>query len=64
MSGKGDSGPSVPPRGRIYDQARELQALAAIAVDCAGQGRAANLARAVATLDKMRAVLGPGQDVA
>jgi len=64
MLAQSDIGPSAPPRGRLYAQARELQALAAIAVDCAGQGRAANLARAVATLDQMRAVLGPGLDAA
>lgn len=60
MSVQSDLGPNGQPRWRIYQQARELRALAELALECAAKGPGGDLPRAVATLDRMRAVLGEG----
>jgi hypothetical protein len=58
MSAQSDIGPSGPPAWRVVSLARELAALASLAGDCARQGPKQDLQRAVATLDRMRAILG------
>ena len=58
MSIQSDLGPTVLPRWRVYKQARELAALAALAVELSIDGPRADVPRALATLDRMRAVLG------
>ena len=53
-----DIGPTAPARWRVYAQARELQALAALAVELSADTRGCDLPRALGTLDRMRAILG------
>jgi hypothetical protein len=58
MSVQDDIGPSAVARWRVYRDARELQALAALACDLAADSPRADVRRALATLDRMRAILG------
>ena len=60
MSVMDEIGPSAMPRCRVYRDARELQALAAMAVELSTQGPRADVPRAMKMLDRMRAILGPG----
>lgn len=53
-----DIGPTAPARWRVYAHARELQTLAGLAVELSAEGPRADLPRALATLDRMRAILG------
>ena len=53
-----DLGPVLPPRLQVYATAVEVQALARIAVEASLAGPGCDLARALAQLDKCRAVLG------
>jgi hypothetical protein len=64
MSAFADIGPNGVPRWKLYQQARELAALAALAMECSGSGARQDLPRCVATMDRMRAVLGNGSSVA
>ena len=58
MSAQSDIGPNGMPRWKIYQQARELGALSSLASDCARPGPQQDLQRAIATFDRMRAILG------
>lgn len=54
-----DIGPAIgTPRWRVYAQAREVAALAQVAMECAVAGAHENLPRAVAQLDRIRWILG------
>lgn len=55
-----DLGRRLPSRFDVHAQARELLVMAGRALDFAGTGRSADLPRALAELDRMRAVLGEG----
>lgn len=57
MSVMKEIGPSAQPRWRVYRDARELQVLAALAVELSTQGPRADVPRALATLDRMRIIL-------
>lgn len=61
MGVQSDIGPNGMPRWRVYQVARELQALAQLAVECSSAGVGQDLQRACSTLDRMRALLGTGQ---
>lgn len=58
MSAHSDLGPGGQPAWRMYQQARELAALAQLALECAAAGPRRDLPRVAATMDRMRAVLG------
>lgn len=58
MSVQSDIGPNGVPRWRVYQQAREIAALAAVALECSASGPRQDVARAMAQLDRIRAVLG------
>ena len=60
MSVQSDIGPNGVPRWKVYQQARELQALADLALSCSATGPGQNLPRALAQFDRMRAILGEG----
>lgn len=60
-SAREDLGAALPPRWKIYSQARELSALAELAMSCSTKGPTENLPRARAALDQMRALLGEGE---
>lgn len=60
MNVQDDIGPTAPPRWRVRAMAREVLALAQTAIACTAEGPAENLPRALAQLDRMRAVLGVG----
>ncbi len=60
MSVQSDIGPNGVPRWKVYQQARELSALADVAMECAAQGPRQDLPRALAQFDRMRAILGNG----
>jgi len=47
------------PRWKAYAQAREIVALAQVALECAADGPRADLPRALAQFDRIRAILGP-----
>jgi len=53
-----DIGPAAPSRGQVYAMAREIEAMAKIAVELSAPGPRADAARAQRQLDRMRAVLG------
>lgn len=54
-----DIGPAITvPRWKVQEQAREIAALAQAALDCAAAGPRGDLPRALAMLDRIRAVLG------
>ena len=59
MSVQSEIGPNGQPRWKIYQQARELAALASLAAECAASGPRQDVARALAQFDRMRAILGP-----
>lgn len=56
-------GPVLPPRSDVHHRARELQALAARAVEFSGCGPTADLQLALRQFDAMRAVLGGSDHV-
>jgi hypothetical protein len=56
-----DIGPTAPLRWRVYEIAREIEAMAKIAVELSGKGPHADVARAQRQLDRIRAVLGDAQ---
>ena len=58
MSVQAEIGPSATPRWRVYRDARELLVQAQLAVELATDGPRANVPRALAALDRMRAILG------
>ena len=58
MSVQAEIGPSAAPRWRVYRDARELRALAELALDLSTEGPRADVPRALATMDRMRAILG------
>ncbi len=58
MGAPADIGPVMPPRRVVYERAREVAALAELARDCAMAGPRCNLARSLAMLDRIRAILG------
>ena len=60
MSVQADIGPNGQPRWKIYQQARELAALAQMAAECAQSGPRQDVQRALAQFDRMRAILGEG----
>ncbi len=60
MSAQSELGPNGVPAWKLYQMAGELAALAQLARDCAAMGPSRDLPRAVATLDRMRALLGGG----
>lgn len=53
-------GPTLRPRLLVLQDARELAALAARAVEFAGTGPSADLALAERQFERMRAILGAG----
>jgi hypothetical protein len=55
-----DLGPMLPRRSDVHSRARELQVLAARAVEFSGTGPTADLAVALRQFEAMRAVLGEG----
>jgi|EndMetStandDraft_4_1072995.scaffolds.fasta_scaffold2077018_2 hypothetical protein len=55
-------GPVLPSRAAVYARARELEQLARRAVEFAGKGPSADLGRAVKQFERMRAVLGDGDE--
>jgi hypothetical protein len=61
VSVQSDIGPNGTPRWKVYQQARELVALADLALACAAQGPRQDLPRALAQFDRMRAILGDRQ---
>lgn len=67
MSGRGlwlgDSGPSIgTPRWKVYAIAREIGQLAELARECSMAGAGENLPRALAQLDRIRAILGSASE--
>ncbi|WP_408585939.1 hypothetical protein [Novosphingobium sp.] len=58
MTVQSDIGPSAQPRWRVYKLAREVQALAELARELSAEGPKCNVPRALAQLDRIRAVLG------
>lgn len=46
------------PRWKAYAHAREIAALAQVALECAAEGPGSNLPRALAQFDRIRAILG------
>lgn len=60
MSAQTDIGPSGPGRWQVYARAKEVRALAELAVELSVSGPGQNLPRALATFDRIRAVLGEG----
>lgn len=55
-----DIGPSRGgvPRWKVYADAREIAALVQVALDCAAAGPHADVPRALAQFDRIRAILG------
>ena len=49
------------PRWKAYAQAREIAALAQVALECSVEGPGSNLPRALAQFDRIRAILGTQQ---
>lgn len=64
MSAYSEIGPTLPSRMEVCLVATELQRLAALARELTTPGPKLDLPRAIATLDKARALLadGPGDD--
>ncbi|ABD25087.1 hypothetical protein Saro_0640 [Novosphingobium aromaticivorans DSM 12444] len=60
MSVQSDIGPARGgvPRWKTYAQAREIAALAQLAMECAADTPRADLPRALAQFDRIRAILG------
>lgn len=60
MSVQSDIGPARGgvPRWKAYAQAREIAALAQLAMECASDTPQADLPRALAQFDRIRAILG------
>lgn len=60
MSVQSDIGPGrgCAPRWKVYAQAREISALAQVALECAADGPRADVPRALAQFDRIRAILG------
>lgn len=56
-----DIGPTAPPRWRVYEIAREIEAMAKIAAELSAKGPRCDVARAQNQLERIRAVLGPDQ---
>lgn len=61
MSVQADIGPNGKPCWKIYQNARELAALAQLAAECAASGPRRDVQRALAQFDRMRAILGGGE---
>ena len=62
MSAQTEIGPKGQPRWKIYQQARELVVLAQLAAECAQGGPRQDVQRALAQFDRMRAILGGGEE--
>jgi hypothetical protein len=60
MSVMSEIGPSGQSRWQVRAQARDLMALAQLALDCTVEGPRCDVQRASGALDRMRAVLGGG----
>lgn len=60
MSVQSEIGPARGgvPRWKVYAQAREIVALAQVALECSADTPRADLARALAQFDRIRAILG------
>ena len=58
MSVHVEIGASATPRWRVYRDARELAGLAQLALELSSEGPRADVPRALAALDRMRAILG------
>lgn len=58
MGVQSEIGPTAMPRWRVYAQAREVVALAELALELSAEGPACNIPRAMAQLDRIRAILG------
>jgi hypothetical protein len=54
-----DLGPFMPSRVRIHATAREVEALARLAAECARPGPAYDVQRAMVLLGKVAALIGP-----
>lgn len=53
-----DIGPAAPSRGKVHQLAREVLALAQIALDASAQGPRCDVRRAEGKLREIRALLG------
>lgn len=58
MSAHEEIGPTALPRWRVYNHARELQALAQQAVELSIEGPKCDVPRALGIFDRMRSILG------
>jgi hypothetical protein len=58
MSVQTDIGPNAPPRWRVHLAAREVLVQAQIALELSADGPRTDLPRALAALDRARAILG------
>ncbi len=60
MSVQSEIGPARGgvPRWKAYADAREICALAQLALECAAEGPKADVPRALAQFDRIRAILG------
>lgn len=56
-----DIGPTAPARWRVHTIAREIEALARVALECSTAGPRCDVPRALGQLDRMRAILGDAQ---
>jgi hypothetical protein len=57
MSVQSEIGPTAPARWRVYSAAREVSALAQSAIELAMQGPRCDVPRALAQLDRARAMI-------
>lgn len=66
MTVQSDLGPTAQPRWRVYQAARQAAALAQSAIELATEGPRCDVPRALAQLDRARAVIlglhGESQD--
>lgn len=60
MSVHQEIGPAAPARWRVYETAREVEALARMACEAATKGPGCDVNRAQTLLARARAVLGDG----
>lgn len=60
MSVQSEIGPARGgvPRWKVYAQSREIAALAQVALECSADTPKADVARALAQFDRIRAILG------
>lgn len=57
MTVQSEIGPTAPARWRVYSAAREVSALAQSAIELAMQGPRCDVPRALAQLDRARAIV-------